>query len=93
MQWQARTRCNEFYRLDMQRGFGFDATVLLSLANQPEEITNSSVFKVNKIPAGIKIMEREVNFIVQKLSQQPFKIQVFDAQGSLMTLDLPRDNS
>jgi len=51
----------------MQRGFGFDATVLLSLANQLEEITNSSVFKVNKIPAGIKIMEREVNFIVQKL--------------------------
>lgn len=30
------------------------------------------------MPAGIKIMEREVNFIVQKLSQQPLTIQVFD---------------
>jgi hypothetical protein len=66
---------------------------LLSLANQPEEITNSSVFKVNKMPAGIKIMEREVNFIVQKPSQQPLTIQVFDAQESLMTRDLPRGNN
>jgi hypothetical protein len=66
---------------------------LLSLANQPEEITNSSVFKANKMPAGIKIMEREVNFIVQKLSQQPLTIQVSDAQDSLMTRDLPRDNN
>jgi hypothetical protein len=66
---------------------------LLSLANQPEEITNSSVFKANKMPAGIKIMEREVNFIVQKLSQQPLTIQAFDDQDTLMTLDLPHDNN
>jgi hypothetical protein len=65
---------------------------LLSLANQPEEITNSSVFKANKMPAGIKIMEREVNFIVQKLSPQALAIQVFVAQESLMTRNLPRDN-
>jgi hypothetical protein len=45
------------------------------------------------MPAGIKIMEREVNFIVQKLSQQPLTIQVFDAQDSLMTRDLPRGYS
>jgi len=44
------------------------------------------------MPAGIKIMEREVNFIVQKLSKQPLTIQVFDDQDTLMTRDLPRDN-
>ena len=45
------------------------------------------------MPAGIKIMEREVNFIVQKLSPQPLAIQVSDAQDSLMTRDLPSDNN
>jgi hypothetical protein len=45
------------------------------------------------MPAGIKIMEREVNFIVQKLSQQPLTIQAFDDQDTLMTLDLPHDNN
>lgn len=44
------------------------------------------------MPAGIKIMEREVNFIVQKLSPQALAIQVFVAQESLMTRNLPRDN-
>ena len=45
------------------------------------------------MPAGIKIMEREVNFIVQKLSPQALAIQVFDAQESLMTRNLPRENN
>jgi hypothetical protein len=44
------------------------------------------------MPGGIKIMEREVNFIVQKLSQQPLTIQVFDAQESLMIWASPRGN-
>jgi hypothetical protein len=58
---------------------------LLRLANQPEEISNSSVLKENKMPAGIKIMEREVNFTVQKLSKQPLSMKVFGAQDGLMT--------
>jgi len=45
------------------------------------------------MPAGIKIMEREVNFIVQKLSQQPLTIQAFDDQDTLMILNLPHDNN
>jgi len=45
------------------------------------------------MPAGIKIMEREVNFIVQKLLQQPLTFQVFDDQHNLTTLNLPRNNN
>jgi hypothetical protein len=57
-------------------------------ANQPEEISKSLVFQENKMPAGIKTVERKVNFVVQKLSKQTLKLKVCDAQDGLMISDL-----